>query len=316
MFKSEVKKITDFRTIDSFIFSDQIVEIQNEIIQSLSTITNKYSGYKKVDDFVKKGDLVTLDLKSTSEKYNKIDLPVVVGAGLFNKEFEEELINKVLNEINLITLNGVTIETSITKIERKVVPKLTDELVKNEGIDGVLTVDDYKEYLFNTIVEDKTSKITNDIIKKVIERSEFKIVEDDINRLFEGDLSKMRFLAKEEGMVLEEMTEVEIGQRIGVPSLEKFEEIYKNDRYPYLIKHALLGLSIAAEANVTFNEKTYEEELQLSEDYRNHSLSVTKQISPYFNYLVNRYSTYAFGSIKSFLKESFHQSDALIQMEG
>lgn len=312
LFKSEARKITDFRTIDSFIFLDQIVEIKNEIIQSLSMVTNKYSDYKKVDDFVKKGDLVTLDLKSTSDKYNKKFLPVVVGAGLFDKEFEEELVNKVLNEINLITLNGVNIETSITQIERKVVPKLTDELVKNEGIDGVLTVEDYREYLFNTIVDDKTSKITNDIIKKVIERSEFKIVEDDINRLFEGDLSKMRFLAKEEGMVLEEMTEGEIGQRIGAPSLEKFEEIYKNDRYPYLIKHALLGLSIAAEGNETFNEKTYEEELQLSEDYRNYSLNDAKQISPYFNYLVNRYSSYAFVRIKNFLKEAFYQNDALI----
>ncbi|MCS0824640.1 hypothetical protein NX029_11715 [Cytobacillus firmus] len=313
MFKSEAKKIVDFRTINIFDLSKQIVEVKNEIIQALTKITNKHSEYIIAEDCVRKGDLVTLNLRSTSEKYNKTNLPVVVGAGLFDKTFEEKLVNRVPNEVNSISLNGENIETSITKIERKVTPKLSDELVKNEGISGVSTAEDYKEYLFDTIVSERARKLAHEVINKVIDRSEFKIAEDDINRLFEGDLSRMRFLSKEEGKVIEEMTEWEIGVRIGEPSLEKFEEVYKNERYPYSLKLALVGLSMAKEDNQTFNETTYEKFLQQDNNSKNYSLSESKQLIPYFGYLVTSYDSYATKRVSSFFEDSFYQNSVLIK---
>lgn len=313
MFRSKIIKVEDFRTIEIFDLPTQALEVKNKIIQSLSKVVNKYSEYEEVADYVKKGDLVTLNLASATEKFNKKSLPVVVGSNLFNSSFEEQIVNMIPNQMELIKLNGDIIETIVTKIERKKIPELTDELIREENIDSVLTVEDYKDYLFDTIVSQQVSEVAEKVIDRVMEISEFEISKEDINRLFEGDVSKMTFLSQEEGKVLEEMTEMEIGQRIGEPSLAAFEVEYKNNRYPNYLKRALIGLSIAQDDNVTFNESTYESSFESSEYYKNYSLSESKKLFPYFNYLTYSYSAYAHEKIAGFFKEAFEQNKLLVK---
>lgn len=303
MFQSKAIEVFDFKKVN---IPDQLDEVEREVNQTLEKLTNKHAKFVDVEDQVKAGDIVTLDLESTSEKYNRRNLPIVVGAGLFNKVFEEQLLNQHPNKTSIIKLNGDDIKVIVTKIKRKIMPELTDELVKQENIDSVFTVEDYRKYAYDGIVAEKVQGLVNITINKVIDRSEFTIVEEDINRLFAGDLSKIEVLLKEEGRVLEEMTEAEIAERIGTPSLEKFEEVYKNERYPKLLKQALIGLSFAQKNNVNFDEATYEKWLGNNEYFNSYSSSDAKQLKPFFNYLADAYSDYAYKKIAVYFNGVFH----------
>ncbi|MGY4797217.1 hypothetical protein ACVNNN_19865 [Lysinibacillus fusiformis] len=311
MFKSKAIKINGLRKIDNLDISDQMVEIENQIINSISKLLNKHSEYKKTNDGVKVGDLVNLKLKSTNTKFNKENLPVVVGTGLFDKGFEELLINFIPTKKYMINFNGDEIEVTITEIKRKILPELTNDLIKLECIDKVVTVEDYKTNLFYTMVNEKAFEVASEFLSKVREESEFIISENDVNLLFEGDLSKMRFLSLEEGMVLEEMTDNEIGQRIGMPSLEKFEEVYKNERYPIMLKRALIGFFLASEDNFNLDESTYEQSFEFKDYYKNYSMSDRKKLLPFFNYLVYSYSAFAQEKITNLVKESFSYRNIL-----
>lgn len=311
MFKSKAIKINGLKKIDNLDISNQMVEIENEIINSLNKLLNKHSEYKKTNDCVKVGDLVSLEMKSTNAKYNKKNLPVVVGTGLFDKGFEELLLNYIPAKKYMINFNGDEIEVSITEIKRKILPELTNELIKLECVDEVATVEEYKKNLFDTIVNEKANEIASEFLSKVREESEFIIDEYDVNLLFEGDLSKMRFLSLEEGKVLEDMTDTELGQRIGMPSLEKFEEVYKNEGYPLMLKRALIGMVLANEDNFILDETTYEQSFELQDFYKDYSLSDQKKLLPFFNYLVYSYSAYAQEKITNLVKKSFSYRNIL-----
>ncbi|MGY4797207.1 hypothetical protein ACVNNN_19815 [Lysinibacillus fusiformis] len=307
MFISKIYKVYDIKEINLPEMSTLRLELENEVKKAMNDLVNKYANYCEIDGKVKNHDLVLLDFESNYEKFNKSNIPVVVGMGLFDKLFEGQLINLNINNQVIMKLNKTDVKVTIKKIERKILPDLNDDLVKMESIENVTKVNEYIRFIKEKVTTEKLNNLVNKIIPIIIENSIFEISETDVNKLYECDYKKMRFLSEQENTVLEELSNRELGIRIGFGTLKEFEYIHKNERYPYLLKKALIGIILAKEDNISFNKFSYELSLKNNSYYKQYSLSNSMKMQPFFSYLTYSYSKYLHEKLFKFYKEKLNQ---------
>ncbi len=173
-------------------------EVTDEMVES--TINYKLSSsaaYQEVTDHdtVKKGDTVNIDYTGTKDGKefsggSAEDYDLTIGSGSFIDGFEDGLIGHKKGEN--VTLNltfpkdysntdlagqDVVFKVTINKIEKLVTPELTDEWVAEQNIDGVSTVDAYRDYTrkqMQSYYDDShKSDIQEAIVKKLLKSCTF-----------------------------------------------------------------------------------------------------------------------------------------------
>lgn len=173
-------------------------EVTDEMVES--TINYKLSSsaaYQEVTDHdtVKKGDTVNIDYTGTKDGKefsggSAKDYDLTIGSGSFIDGFEDGLIGHKKGEN--VTLNltfpkdysntdlagqDVVFKVTINKIEKLVTPELTDEWVAEQNIDGVSTVDAYRDYTrkqMQSYYDDShKSDIQEAIVKKLLKSCTF-----------------------------------------------------------------------------------------------------------------------------------------------
>ena len=173
-------------------------EVTDEMVEN--TINYKLSSsaaYQEVTDHdtVKKGDTVNIDYTGTKDGKefsggSTKDYDLTIGSGSFIDGFEDGLIGHKKGEN--VTLNltfpkdysntdlagqDVVFKVTINKIEKLVTPELTDEWVAEQNIDGVSTVDEFRDYTkkqMQSYYDDShKSDIQEAIVKKLLKSCTF-----------------------------------------------------------------------------------------------------------------------------------------------
>jgi len=173
-------------------------EVTDEMVEN--TINYKLSSsaaYQEVTDHdtVKKGDTVNIDYTGTKDGKefsggSAKDYDLTIGSGSFIDGFEDGLIGHKKGEN--VTLNltfpkdysntdlagqDVVFKVTINKIEKLVTPELTDEWVAEQNIDGVSTVDEFRDYTkkqMQSYYDDShKSDIQEAIVKKLLKSCTF-----------------------------------------------------------------------------------------------------------------------------------------------
>lgn len=173
-------------------------EVTDEMVEN--TINYKLSSsaaYQEVTDHdtVKKGDTVNIDYTGTKNGKefsggSAKDYDLTIGSGSFIDGFEDGLIGHKKGEN--VTLNltfpkdysntdlagqDVVFKVTINKIEKLVTPELTDEWVAEQNIDGVSTVDEFRDYTkkqMQSYYDDShKSDIQEAIVKKLLKSCTF-----------------------------------------------------------------------------------------------------------------------------------------------
>ena len=173
-------------------------EVTDEMVEN--TINYKLSSsaaYQEVTDHdtVKKGDTVNIDYTGTKDGKefsggSAKDYDLTIGSGSFIDGFEDGLIGHKKGEN--VTLNltfpkdysntdlagqDVVFKVTINKIEKLVTPELTDEWVAEQNIDGVSTVDEFRDYTTKQMQsyydDSHKSDIQEAIVKKLLKSCTF-----------------------------------------------------------------------------------------------------------------------------------------------
>ncbi len=143
--RSKATSVYDYTKVDisSYIpaFTPDEALLEKDIDRIL-----KAHGAKVTPETVEDGDMVTLSCDSEIPKFNKKNIIVMVGKGLFSKDFEAQLIGKKKDVPFTVTVDGAEVHGCVDKILRTVLPALTDESVAGFGMEGVETVEDLKRY--------------------------------------------------------------------------------------------------------------------------------------------------------------------------
>lgn len=308
MFKSKVENVYNYKDVN---VSNELLDIKvskKEIIDSLNSLAKKYAVTVEPDDVVRKGDKINLVLKSDLEKYNKKNVPIVVGMGLFNKDIEDKLIGMKKEELQNICVDGNTVTVKVLNISRKVVPDVTDDMVNKLGIQDVNTVDDYKSYCYNEKVKKEKEKRFDTIYPMVrdetVKKSEFSLVNEDIQKLIEVELDRCRTLAKKEGLIFEEMTREQFMIRVPAGNVEEFKIFLRKD-FNEELKWMLIGMKLAETEKVEFNEATYNESMAKSASKDGTDVETEKKEYPYLKYIVNSYGRYYMDKIRQHFDSKF-----------
>ncbi|MCQ1530471.1 trigger factor [Lutispora saccharofermentans] len=293
MFKSKVIKIFDFKDAE---VPENLLRIEvdeKEILKTLEGIAKKHAVTVEPDGGIKAGDFVMVEMESSMEKYNRSNVPIAVGAGLFDKNFEEKLINIKKNEEKIIDVDGHAVKTKILSIKRKIIPAITDELIIKENIEGVNSVPELKDHLFkmraSKLKEERLIQISYEILKEVADRSEYCIADEDVRMLCEEELDRCRILSKMEGLVFEEMSEKELGARVGFGSIEAFKEHIRKSHEKEL-KMALVGMDMAKKEDIIFDERSYEGHIEEISKNESVDIEIAKAMEPFFRYIAFRYT--------------------------
>lgn len=278
MFKSKANSIFDYKKAN---VSDVFLQLdiqEKEIEGSLLNIAKKHSTLEDVQDVVKDGDIVEVKIEDDQEKYNKNSVMISVGLGLFNKDFEDNLIGMKLGETKVINIDENTVEAKILNAKRKVVPVITNEMIVEESIKDVNSIEDYRNYFIENKVSDYKKEYIEEkvegILDEIIEKSEYLISDEDLESIWKEIEEEWKEYEEEGG---EKITEEEILSKMGFKTLEEFNEY--NIRS---IKIMFIGVEIAKEEGLECAQETYEdfvkeiaegEEITIEEAKKEYSLN-------------------------------------------
>ena len=228
--KSTVTKLADFKDylkdfkvdfqLDEIKLNDEFkaILIKNKIVETVGKIEN--------------GDIVTVNLKSDYNKFQKENLRIVVGSQYFSKNLEESLVGLHLGAEKLLKVDGHEVNVKIIDIKRKKLPELSDELIKKENIDGVNTISDYKKMFYQKTKEsyimDEVIKLSINIFHYLQENSEFIIYDEDVEESLEEMMNYYRGAAKTAGFELETMTSEQLMEISNAKSYEALITSEKN----------------------------------------------------------------------------------------
>lgn len=275
MYKSKLIKLANFEDMEVEVDRLGIPMTEEKIETMLNKIAKKNIIMDEVDK-VEKGDILILDLSSHEEKFNKKNLPVTVGIGLFNLEIEKELLGMKKAQSRLLNLNGTDIKVEVKSIKRRRIPEVTDELIEKMNINGVNTLEKYKELLIKEDLKAQRMDILpQKSLEYVINNSTYIISEDDMEALYKEEIKELEAQAN-----LEKTTSEEYVKDIYGITLEEFTAWIK-ENLTMTLKHMLIGMEYENKNNAYLTEEIYETELNTYAEENQIELYKAKEIISY-----------------------------------
>lgn len=137
--KSRLREFFDFRSVD---ISEYIKGFETDEAQLEKDLNRVLKAHGRREDAktVSEGDTVTLSCRSRLPRFNKTNLPVIIGRGLFDRDLEQAMVGAGVGETLTLKKDGTPVEIDLIKCTHTVLPELTDVNVKSFGIEGVETV--------------------------------------------------------------------------------------------------------------------------------------------------------------------------------
>ena len=117
---------------------------EEEINEQLNLMAEKYKDFMPVNE-VQLGDGVLCTCIENTSLNGRKTVYLYPGQNLL--DIDSILLNKKLNEIFELTIHDTNLKLKIEKIYRKSsITIINDDLIKNENIEGIETVEEYKEW--------------------------------------------------------------------------------------------------------------------------------------------------------------------------
>ncbi|MCI8540033.1 MAG: trigger factor [Erysipelotrichaceae bacterium] len=171
----------------------------DEVNQRIKAIQERNAEFiiKDEDGTVENGDTAVIDFEGFQDGVafaggSGNDYPLEIGSGSFIPGFEEQLIGMKAQETKEIQVTfpqeyqaeelagkDATFKVSVHEIKYKELPQFDDEMVKEQKIEGVESVEAFKEYTLNQLSEQKEQEadqaFTNELLTKIVENAQMDI---------------------------------------------------------------------------------------------------------------------------------------------
>lgn len=183
----------------------------------------KYKRYEP-ESFVRYEDIVALSMQGPIKRFNR-KTKVRVGIGLFDKEFEAELIGKEKGKNYCFEHTMGKIFYRIEDIQRLVVPLVDDEMARAEGIDGVTSERELREYFRAKEMKSRYVNESYAFVENFVGLCEYELSEDDLKDLVERELNRCRAISEKTGEVFDEMPQEALLGAVGCRSIPEFKEM-------------------------------------------------------------------------------------------
>lgn len=230
-------------------------DIESEMVKALvkAHITFEPVGNNPIET----GDTVKLCTKSDIPKFNKPEVTVTVGRGLYSKDIETAVIGKKAGDEFAVEINGQAVAVSVISAKRKVLPKPTDEMVAEQEIEGVTTIEQFRKVFAEQYEDSVYGPVVGGILQKLVEQAELpEPYDEDIDILGKLEARFFRELFKaQDGIDLDTLSPEQLKEKLGCGSMEEFV-IGRHDWYKMKVKQCLvlsevLDIPLTGEFNPT-----------------------------------------------------------------
>lgn len=201
--KGVVEKLCD---IDSIVIPEELLDIhvdEQRVEAAVSALSMRYAK-EEPSDIVSKGDFVSCQADEESYPdgrtifiYTGMNLPEAQDA-------EEAVIGKRTGDTISTALAGKNTTLTVKKITHRIPVEISDELIAGIGLEGVETVDQYKDHVRAKMREDMEMEnnkgIIQHFIKTMIEESTYKYDEAELNAYIQSTMENAAKEYEEEGM--------------------------------------------------------------------------------------------------------------------
>lgn len=231
--KSRIKTLADYR--EAPFEREAVIRCPEEHIRSqMRHLTRAHKRSESVQ-VLEKGDVAVLTLESALAKFNRQSVFVTVGGGLFDKDFEEQLIGHAVGESFQAEAQGQPVRVTVKQASRTVFPEPTDEMAaayaaEHEEFRGAVTVAAYREKVVEQYLEEERRGVffnAMDAVQEyVLTHSDFDFDEDEIAGFVAE--TKKEILQQLDLESLEQLSEDQLRGNFGVESPEELEKMIKN----------------------------------------------------------------------------------------
>ena len=238
---------------------------QKKIDEKIEKAAEHFLTIADCEDEIQTGDIVAVKIESADSFLQSDCERFSVGKGFFHAEIDAAAVGKKKGDVFDVSVGGTPAHVTVLWVKRRVVPKFTDAMAAQMGIEDVATVQEYTDYVTQELVEEdkekKQNAIWNMVSKKILEESEFEVDEKEVDVQYKKDLA---YLQSELGDDLEEFMQVKYHGKTLEESKRNFRaEIEKT------LKLCAIASPMAEEEGVEWTQEEYDAVIDdmVSEEY-------------------------------------------------
>ena len=229
------------------------IPAQNDLEEAIKKELTKGHLYyieKDKSHAITSGNKVTLKIASKIAKFNKEKVSINVGTKLYSEVVENALIGLNLGSNKTVEINGETVEFTVLKVEELCYPKLTNDMVADKNIEGIGTVEQYKEYYLLQKQNETVRAFAQACLDEIIKESDFSEIDPlDVKEVTDQQFQVLRERFLQSELDLETMSEE-----------EWIENFYNPEKFPYYIKiYPDIALLMRVRNKQEFYESLYSE---------------------------------------------------------
>lgn len=299
MYKSKLIKLANYK---DFEVKEDMYEgaMADEEVESIVQRKAKEGVKTAEGESIEKGDVAALDLTSDEAKFNRKNLPLNVGLGMFDAQLEKEILGMKKDETKTIKLDKASVEVKVNSITRRSIPEVNDEFIASLGIDGIKTVKEYKEKLVaDDLREKKMGAIPFLTMGYLVDHSEFDIKQEDLDEM---SAKQFQSIETEAGIIGKPVEEL-VKEIYGI-SIEEIKEWFTKEAEPNL-KQILLGMDFAKKNDAMLTEEIYMKDIEANAEKMGMSVEDSKKIFPIELFYGNYYPLQAMKEIYDYYKEIY-----------
>lgn len=179
---------------------------------------------------------------------------------MYNPTLEALAIGMQAGETRTATLPEGEVTLTVQAVQKRVVPALTDEMAAACKLPGVRTVAGYRRYLLAQQRDKAAAQaawtLAARIKRAVLDESVFVLCKADWKQAVERELDRCRAIARQSGMVLEQMTPEQFAGNIPVKSYAELVAMTQDTCFDSL-RCCLLGRHYAQNDGFAVTEAGY-----------------------------------------------------------
>lgn len=291
--KSKAVSVYDYHKIDLSEFCIHFSPDEERIQDEMNRLANRLAVWEKSDS-IEPGGVAVLWSDSDYAKYRKSKLNVAVGSGLFDAEFETQLIGLKIGEAREISTSKGSASVRVIDFMKKVVPAISDELIDTEGPEDVHTVAEFREKLIQEQKAEALDEVRWQADQKLYavmhKNSEYVITKEDFQHCIQIQLDRMQAISDLQGLNLKTMTKEQYAGRIPVESYDQLLVLLYRDTWNYL-ENYLTGLYFAEQEGiqVDISEEAYLADIKEYAEFWKDSLDDAAKIWSREEFAMNQY---------------------------
>lgn len=167
-------------------------DVEKAVLRELTRGKTSFAG--QAPGFpIEKGCRVTLRTESALPKFNKEKTVVTVGSGLYDPSIEAQLCGMTAGSQGRTTVGEEAVSFTVTKVEKKIFPALTNELVEGLQLEGVSTLAGYRRYMEDKMRREYAAGLARKMVEQLLAAAQMAPpAQEDVRRVIDLEYAPLR----------------------------------------------------------------------------------------------------------------------------